>query len=200
MPAVAMLTSPRPESGVSAVSRLTELTYNTMSDEQKRLADTIFASRTGRIIGPMNAWLRSPKLAERALPFGQFCRWEAKVDQRLRELAIIVVARHWSSQIEWGAHKPEALQYGIAPSVVDAIEERRQPVFERHDEAVVYAYVRELLETRAVCDATYDAILGVLGEQQLVELIAVIGHYNHVAMVANTFHVPVPEGLPRLKG
>ena len=75
-----------------------------------------------------------------------------------------------------------------------AIEARRRPVFDKPDEALVYDLFTELLDTRQVSDETYARAIDLFGESKLVELIAIFGHYNHVATVLNTFRVPVPPG------
>jgi 4-carboxymuconolactone decarboxylase len=174
--------------------RLKSLTVDAMDDAQRALAERMVASKTGRIIGPMNAWLRCPPLAERAFAFGDYARHGSTHPKRLSELAIIIVARHWTAQVEWCVHKVEALKAGLAPAIIDAIEARRRPVFEREDEEIVYDLLHELIETRAVGDAAYRRAVDYFGESKLVELIGIFGHYNHVAMVLNTFRVPVPPG------
>ncbi len=46
----------------------------------------------------------------------------------------------------------------------------------RHD--VAYRFATELLDTRAVSDATFAAALDALGERRLVNLIVLMGHSN----------------------
>jgi 4-carboxymuconolactone decarboxylase len=165
-----------------------------MDGAQRAMAERMVASKTGRIIGPMNAWLRCPPLAERAFGLGDYARHGSTHEKRISELAILIVARHWSAQVEWCVHKVEALGAGLAPAIVDAIEARTRPAFEKADEELVYDLLTELLETKGVGDATYARAIAMFGESKLVELIAIFGHYNHVAMVLNTFRVPVPPG------
>ena len=142
----------------------------------------------------MNAWFRSPELAELSQRLGAFCRYGTSLGQKLSELTILAVARHWTAQAEWCIHKPIALEAGIPATVIDAIEARRQPDF-AGDEAsdCVYDVVTQMLRSKALSDATYLHAIAILGETRLVELIAVIGYYTSVAMVLNAFDVPVPE-------
>ncbi len=187
----------KPEDGMDADTmdgRLKALTFEAMDDAQRAAAERMLASKTGRIIGPMNAWLRCPPLALRAVELGDYARHGSTHEKRISELVIIMVARHWSAQVEWCVHKVEALKAGLAPAIVDAIEARRRPVFDKPDEALVYDLFTELLDTRQVSDETYARASDLFGESKLVELIAIFGHYNHVATVLNTFRVPVPPG------
>ena len=91
-------------------------------------------------------------------------------------------------------HKVEALKAGLDPAVVDAIEARTRPPFGRADEELVYDLFTALIDTKQVSDALYHRAMEIFGESKLVELIAIFGHYNHVAAVLNTFRVSVPPG------
>lgn len=186
------MTQGSPDDGMDG--RLRELVFEEMDEAQRDAAERMVASKTGRIIGPMNAWLRCPPLAERAFALGDYARHGSTHEKRISELVILMVARHWSAQVEWCVHKVEALQAGIDPAVVDAIEDRVRPTFARADEELVYDLFTELIDTKQVGDAVYDRAIAVFGESKLVELIAIFGHYNHVAAVLNTFRVPVPPG------
>ena len=174
--------------------RLKRLTDDDMDDAQRAMAERMVASKTGRIIGPMNAWLRSPPLAERAFALGDYARHGSSHEKRISELVIVMTARHWVAQLEWCVHKVEALKAGLDPAVVDAIEARTRPTFDRADEELVYDLFTELLDTKQVSDGVYDPAIEMYGEAKLVELIAIFGHYNHVAAVLNTFRVKVPSG------
>lgn len=174
--------------------RLKLLTDADMDDAQRALAAHMIASKTGRIIGRMNAWLRCPANAKVAFGLGDYARHGTSHEKRISELVIVMTARHWSAQLEWCVHKVEALAAGLDPAIIDAIEDRTRPSFAQADEELVYDLISELLDTRQVSDAVYDRAIVLFGEAKLVELIAIFGHYNHVAAVLNTFRVKVPEG------
>jgi len=174
--------------------RLKALTIDELDDAQRAAAERMLASKTGRIIGPMNAWLRCPPVALRAIELGDYARHGSTHEKRISELVILIIARHWSAQVEWCVHKVEALKASLAPAVVDAIEARTRPAFDRADEELVYDLFTGLLDTKNVSDAVYNRAIEMFGESKLVELLAIFGHYNHVAAVLNTFRVPVPPG------
>jgi 4-carboxymuconolactone decarboxylase len=132
--------------------------------------------------------------------FGASTRFATTVPRRLYELAIIITARHWTSQFEWTAHHRGALQAGIAPSTADAIAEGRRPPAMPRDEEAVYNFATELLETKQVSDGTFAAAKSVLSERGVVELIDVMGWYSTVSMLLNVDRYPLPEGSkPELK-
>ncbi len=43
------------------------------------------------------------------------------------ELAILLVARHWTQDYEWGAHRKMALKAGVEPSTIEAIRTAAGP-------------------------------------------------------------------------
>ena len=70
----------------------------------------------------------SPVFAERAQKLGEFVRYETTLSPRLSELAILVIARHWTAQFEWSAHKAEALKAGLDPEIIEDLAKRRPPL------------------------------------------------------------------------
>jgi len=73
-------------------------------------------------------------------------------------------------------------------------ERRQAPGRNEADEAVVYDFCTELSTNHAVSDATFSRAKETLGQQQLVNLIALSGTYVTVAMLLNAAQEPVPPG------
>jgi 4-carboxymuconolactone decarboxylase len=166
-----------------------------MSSEERFAYDEAAAGRRGHAPAPMTAWLKNPEFARRAQKLGEFVRFEMSLPPRLRELAVLVVARYWSAHYEWHVHKKEALKQGLGADVVKMITSRRRPAFESDAERVVYDIVASLLETRSVPDALYQEGVRALGEKWIVELVGVIGYYTFVSMTLATFEIGLPEAL-----
>ena len=53
-----------------------------------------------------------------------------------------------------------------------------------------------MLRTRALPEDLFAWGLAELGEQQLVELVALVGYYNLIGVVLNSFEVPPPDDSP----
>ncbi|MDP6566493.1 MAG: carboxymuconolactone decarboxylase family protein [Alphaproteobacteria bacterium] len=175
--------------------RISTLTPEQMSSEQRRVHDDIMAGPRGRLGGPFQAWLRSPALADRAQKLGEHLRFKSALPPRLSELAILLTARHWTAQFEWYAHAPMARDAGLADEVIEAVRQRRRPSFEREDEAVLYDFCVELYESCRVGEATYQRAVTHLSEQGVVDLVGILGYYALVSMTLNVFETPLPEGV-----
>lgn len=176
--------------------RVPALTQAEMTDEQKRVDQEIGSTRSGRANGPFAIWLRDPALADLANRFGTYLRDRTSLAKPLQEIAILVTARHWTAQYEWWVHERRALEAGVHEDVVDAIRDRRRPGFDDADEEMVYAVCSELYDTYALSDDTHDRAVERLGQQTLIELVALAGFYSMIALTLNAFEAPVPEGGP----
>jgi 4-carboxymuconolactone decarboxylase len=67
-----------------------------MKPEQRAVYAQTMGGRRGSVPANVLVWLQSPNLAARAQKLGEFVRYDTVLPARLSELAILVVARHWS--------------------------------------------------------------------------------------------------------
>jgi 4-carboxymuconolactone decarboxylase len=150
--------------------------------------------------GPFNVLLRSPEMGDLAQKLGEYARFRPEVPPKLRELAIIVTARHWTAQYEWNAHRRAAAQAGLKEEIIKAIAERKRPTGMQPDEESVYNFATELLETKNVSDATFKNVVDKFGEKGVVDIVGVMGYYQLVSMLLNVDRYPLPAGTqPELK-
>jgi 4-carboxymuconolactone decarboxylase len=175
------------------MSRLPPLDPGALSAEQRAAYDEIVRVR-GSVRGPFAIWLASPELCERALSMQDWFPRRGKLERRLLELMILVMARQATAQFAWFVHEPYALREGLSQAVVDAIRERRTPDFDKEDERLVYDITRELEGTRTLSEATYRRGVEMLGAEVMVQLVSAVGFYVMVAMTLNVFQAPVPGG------
>jgi 4-carboxymuconolactone decarboxylase len=178
--------------------RFKPLEKSDMSDAQARAYEAIISGPRGGARGPFNALLRSPDLADRIQRVGEYVRFKSSLPGRLNELAILIVARHWTAQYEWYAHRKLALEAGLDPKIADAIAAGKRPAGMKGDEAAVYDFCTELHKTKSVSDATYATALEAFGEAGLIDLIGASGYYTLVSMVLNVDRHPLPEGVAPL--
>ena len=176
------------------MSRYREITTADMTPAQRHVHDLIIAGRRGRFGGPFQLLIRAPEICEHASQLGEHLRWGTSMPDRLSELAIITTARFWRAQHEWYAHAPLAEKGGIPHAAVEAIRRGETPSFEQKDEALVHRICTELFTTQRLSDVSFADAIGTLGEQGLVEVIAIVGYYTLIGNVLNAFQVSLPEG------
>ena len=174
--------------------RFPQLKKEALTPEQQRVAAEIVKQSSSGIQGPWNVMLRSPEMAERLTKLLDYLRLKTSVPLRLNEMAILMTARHWSSHYEWWAHVKHAKKAGLSEAVMADLAAGKRPEAMQPDEAAVYDFLTELLRTNFVSDATFNKAKATLGEQQVVDLMAVSGTYMLVSMLLNTAEVMPNDG------
>lgn len=176
------------------MNRLPPIDPNNLSDAQRPVYDRIANGPRKGVRGPLAIWLHRPELAECAQALGRYCRYDTCLEPRLSELAILMMGRHWLAEYEWAAHKPFALEAGLAPDIIDAIRDDQQPAFENADEALVYRFIRELHAHREISSSLYTEFTELLGTDAAVDLVGIAGYYTLISMTIKVFEVPPPAG------
>ena len=191
---------PDPNSVKLVGNRFKPLAYAEMSAAQKKMFENLISGERRGASGPFNVLLRSPEMGDLAQQFGASMRYHSSIPSKLNEMAIIITARHWTSQYEWSAHRRAAQTAGLSQSIIDAIAAGKRPASMAAEEEAVYNFVSELLTTKQVSDATFKAAKDKFGERGVVDLIGVSGYYQLVSMLLNVDRYPLAEGTaPELK-
>ena len=177
-----------------SLSRLQNLKYGDMSQDQKNLHDEILSGPRTQIAGPMHTWFLNPSYGSLIEKVGAFCRYETSIEPRLSELAIIIVARHWNANVEWFAHSKIAIKSGILQETVDAIQLNKRPNFKKEDEALIFDITKSILDTKGLTDELFKRAEDTIGKTSLLDLTAIIGYYCNVAIQLNVFEIPSDDG------
>jgi 4-carboxymuconolactone decarboxylase len=146
----------------------------------------------GRLEGPFNAMLVSPALGTAVQAVGASIRYSTLLSDRERELAILLCAAHEQSDFEWIAHVRIALASGVSDDEIHAVK-IGEPLdaFDDIDRAVVLC-IRTLLVERDLDDSQFEIAAESLGVVKVVELIALVGYYQTLALTLRALRVPLP--------
>jgi 4-carboxymuconolactone decarboxylase len=136
--------------------------YDTLTSAQQAYVRSILSGPRGDISGPLAVMMVSPglgDLSQKAMAYARFAGREgfSSVPPKLNELAILVVAKHWSANYVWNAHHNYAVQMGLPREVADALLAGRRPPRMEKDVEAIYTFCTELLASRKVSDATLQA-------------------------------------------
>ena len=177
------------------MTRMLPIPPDRMTAEQRRVHDQIVAGPRGYVAGPFAVLLRSPEVADRVQELGAFLRFHISLAPRLKELAILMVARLWSCQYEWRAHELHARKSDLDPALIEAIRLGRLPIFNDGEEEAVHDLTQALVRDHVVGDAVYGRCVESFGEATVVELVTLIGYYALIAQTINAFEVALPDGV-----
>jgi nitroreductase/alkylhydroperoxidase family enzyme len=189
---------------------LTPLVPEQLDPAQRVLYDAVLASPRGQggarrlirrddgtLTGPFDAWLRTPALGAHLERVGMALRTDTVVPAAAREIAVLVVARAWSADFEWWVHGIVARAEGVPAAAIEAIGHGRRPELDDPACQAAHDVASELVDRRSVEPATLERARDALGERALVEVVTLVGFYQLVSGVLESFHPPGPsDDLP----
>jgi nitroreductase/alkylhydroperoxidase family enzyme len=192
--------------------RLAPLRPDQLDAAQRRLYDAVLSSPRGQggarrmilrddetLTGPFDAWLRTPVLGEHLERLGMALRTDTVLPAAAREIAVLVVAKAWSADFEWWVHGLIARGEGVPESAIEAIGQGRRPRLEDTACQAAHDVASELVARRRLEPATLEHARGALGERALVEVVTLVGFYQLVSGILESFHPPGPsDDLPVL--
>jgi 4-carboxymuconolactone decarboxylase len=128
------------------------------------------------------------------LAFGAALLSSLQLDARVRELAILRVARLSDAEYEWVQHVPIALAVGASEQQVAAVDRGAldDGSLDELDRAVL-RFTTEVVRDVSASDEAFAAVSQRLSPREVVELLMVIGQYMLVARLAATAGIELDE-------
>lgn len=162
-----------------------------------RLAGLVTHTEPPRVFTELG---RHPRLFRSWLPFATMLL-RGELPREDAELVILRTAWNCSCRYEWVQHAALAERSGLEPAAIEAVPDGAQaPVWSVRQRALLRA-TDELHAGRTIQAPTLANLRALLSERQLLELCALVGHYEMLAMILNTGDVePEPSALARLSG
>jgi 4-carboxymuconolactone decarboxylase len=176
--------------------RFAQPSMEQLNPEQQAVAAEVLKQSSAGLGGPYGMLIKSPELLKRYLMMTDYLRQKTSLPRRLNEMAILLEARIWDAQYEWWAHEPLARKAGLSDAIIGDIRDGKRPASMQPDEAIVYDVVTELLNKRQLSDDSFGKARQILGEQQVVDLVAVTGFYVMVSAVVIAGRIAIPNGGP----
>jgi 4-carboxymuconolactone decarboxylase len=177
------------------MTRLPLAERSALAPEDQAVWDRIAAVRSG-VRGPYGVLMHVPKLADRVRALEDFFRFEAELPGADRELVILVAAREMEARYAWARHEHRGHEEGTRPEAIEAVRSNGPTDALTERERLLIEITRTLLRSRRVPDDLYARAVRELGEQQVIELVALAGHYSLIGLTLGAFDVPAPDDLP----
>ncbi|MCX2746818.1 carboxymuconolactone decarboxylase family protein [Arthrobacter sp. MI7-26] len=181
------------------------LTSDQLDAAQKELYDNILngprgagkqlfplAAQDGSLNGPFGVMLHAPVLGNALQNLGAAIRYKSSLSDRVREISILRVAVIQGSDFEWFAHERVGRAAGLTDEELLGI---RTGNFKSADESeqVGFEIVDALLVRGDVSDEEFHRTAGLIGVQQIYELVVLVGYYRTLAQSMRVFGVDVPQ-------
>lgn len=179
----------------SALSQSQRQLWDRMTESVVPWAERVgFASRTddGRFIGPFNPSLLSPVTAGSFLDFQVAEEKNTSLAPRVRQVVILAVGAVWRSAYELYAHSAEGRKTGLSAEAVQAMAAGQMPGELSAAEQAAWRFTRQLTAERRIEQPVYDQAQRAFGTDGITDMLLLIGAYQTVCGLLNTFEIPAP--------
>jgi len=124
--------------------------------------------------------------------------FNGRIPPRERELAILRIGWLCGAPYEYGQHVIIAKRHGITSEQIACVRQgSSSPGWSDHERAIL-AGVEELLDNKAISDATWNTLARSWDEAQMIEFPMMVGQYVSTAFVQNALKVRMEGGIPGL--
>lgn len=147
----------------------------------------------GRLIGPFNPILFSPSISSSFLDLHDAEEKYTSLDERVRQVVILVVGAVWKSDYELYAHSAAARKAGLSENAIRTLATGGLPDDLSSQEKVAQRYARQFSAEHRVDDGLYRSAVHAFGEQGVVDLTYLIGIYHITCGLLNSFEIPAPD-------
>ena len=148
----------------------------------------------GRLHGPFNALLVSPEIGTAIQELGAAIRYKSGLTARAREIAILELSVLRRSAFEWYAHERVGKQAGLTDAEIAALHAGVTAPTLDATETLVRELVRTLVRERDIDDVTFARAENAVGERVLMDVIALVGYYDLLALSLRVWRTPLPAG------
>ena len=175
------------------MSRLPAIFRDKLSPDNQAVWDRVMSGRSGSG-GPYGVLIHAPAMAERFSAVESYFREQGTLAAPDKELIILATARELGARFPWSRHEIRGRQVGVRPEAIEALRANGSLDILTPHEKLLVNVARSLLRERKLSNELFASAQADLGNQQLVEAVGLVGHYNLISSVANTFDLDPPAG------
>lgn len=111
------------------------------------------------------------------------------------QIPVLVAGREFDQPYEWSLHEMQAVATSLDPAIIDVIRYNRPLTRLNAKDAAMVQVGRQIFRTHRLDAATYAHALSVLGEKNLVDVVALMADYASVSVSLTVFNQQMPPGF-----
>lgn len=136
-----------------------------------------------------------PTLMRKWLVFATYVLTKSSLDPRTRELVVLRVGWRCSAPYEWGQHVVVGRTVGLTDDDVARVAEGPDAPGWTELEAAALQATDELHDRSTITDATWAALRPHVTDEQLLDLVFLVGQYHLVSFALNACGVVRDDGI-----
>jgi 4-carboxymuconolactone decarboxylase len=175
------------------MSRIPHAKREELSEEDQQIWDHIHAVRSGGG-GPYSMLMHVPALAGHVAATEDYFRLNSALADADREIVILAAARELGAHYPWVRHEARARQVGVRPEVIETLRVKGTVADFTAREKLLTDISLSLIREHGLSNELFARAERELSRRQLVEVVALVGHYSTIGFVANAFELPAPAG------
>ena len=134
-----------------------------------------------------------PDLLKAWAPLRQHVVIDNALGAQLSEVAILRTGHNLGSSYEWNQHVHRARACGMSDTRIGSI---RGPFSGMDtDDAIIAAAVDELFNEKRLAPLTQKALIALVGEKGLFDVIATVGFYSTLGYILNSCDTPLDDDI-----
>jgi alkylhydroperoxidase family enzyme len=173
--------------------RLTPLAESEWDEQQRAVLEPLLFGPTRNLLNVHATLVRAPDMAEGMTAFGRVVRGGG-ISARHRETLILRTGWNCGSEYEFAQHRQAALAIGMSEEDIRRIQDGPDAEGWERFERTLCILADELHASSQVTDATWADLSNDYSEQQLIQVMMLVGYYHLVAYMLNGLRVPIEEG------
>jgi alkylhydroperoxidase family enzyme len=175
-------------------SRMARLPYPDLTSSSEAVREALAA------LPPLNIFrmlAHAETVLRPYLRFGGTILGSLELDPKLRELAILQVAKLSDAEYEWVQHAAVGRHVGLTDEQIAAVQRgdvEAAPPFDDLERAVL-AFTAEVVAGPRVSDAAFAGVSRRLSPREIVELLLTIGNYLALARIMTTLEIDIDAAV-----
>ncbi|MAR90344.1 MAG: carboxymuconolactone decarboxylase family protein [Pseudomonadota bacterium] len=133
----------------------------------------------------------NPPLAKAFLTFNNYIASDCDLSTRVKELLILSTGWLRRCKYEFIMHVILGLRAGLTEAEIERVLEGPDAAGWSNEDAALLRAADELCEHARISDATWQALARDYSQQQLMDIVFVVGCYEIMAMAVLSFEVPM---------
>jgi alkylhydroperoxidase family enzyme len=143
----------------------------------------------------MRTLVRHPELFQRWTPLLDGLL-NGRLAHRDREILVLRTAWNCQSEYEWGQHVSVGRRIGLSEEDIRNTATGPEAAGWTDTERLLLVAADELHHESAVGESTWTGLAQRYDDQEMIEIVMVVGYYHLVAMMLKSVGVPADDGLP----